>query len=101
MLAGFCVFYAVELARGVSSDTTRVVMSIVLIAAFAVVLGALARAWLSGADWPNTPTVVWNVLLLPVAWGLVQAGRGLVGALVGAVAIVGIVSAIAANTTPD
>jgi hypothetical protein len=72
-------------------------MSVVLIALFAVALGFLARAWLRGADWPNTPTIVWSLLLLPVAWGLFQGGRGLIGALVGLVALTGLVSAGAAR----
>jgi hypothetical protein len=54
-----------------------------------------------GANWPNTPTIVWNLLLLPVAWGLVQGGRGLIALAVAAVAITGIVSAIAADTSSE
>jgi hypothetical protein len=98
-LLGFCAFYLWELTQGGSEDPTRVIMSVVLIAVFAAALGLLGRAWLSGANWPNTPTVVWNTLLLPVAWGLVQGDRGLLGALVAAVALVSIVAAFAADTS--
>jgi hypothetical protein len=97
-LLGFCVFSLVELAGGGSDDAVRVVMEVLLIALFAGGLLALARGWLVGRNWPNTPTIVWNGLLLPVAWGLVQGGRGWVGLLVAGVAVGGIVAAVAADT---
>lgn len=98
-LLGFCVFSIVELAGGGSEDAVRVVMEVVLIAVFAAGLLGLARAWTAGRNWPNTPTIVWNGLLLPVAWGLVQGGRGWVGVLVAGVAVAGIVAAVAADTS--
>lgn len=98
-LLGFVVFYLWELTQDSGGDVARVVMSAVLIAVFAVGIGALARGWVRGDNWPNTPTVVWNALLLPVGWSLVQGDRGLVGALVIVVALVGIVAAIRADTT--
>ena len=94
----FCAFYLWELAQGGSEDATRVVMSAVLIAVFALALGLLARAWVTGATWPNTPTVVWNALLLPVAWSLFQSGRTLIAAAVALVAATGIVASIGART---
>lgn len=100
-LLGFVGFYLWELTQDASDDATRVVMSALLILVFAVGIAALARAWVRGDNWPNTPTVVWNALLLPVGWSLVQSGRGLVGALVIVVALVGIVAAIRADTTDE
>ena len=100
-LLGFCLFYLWELTQGASDDTGLVVMSAVLIALFAVGLGLLARGWWSGANWPNTPTIVWNLLLLPVAWSLVQAERRLVAAAVAVVAVAGIACAAAADTTGE
>ena len=99
VLLGFCAFYLWELVQGAGDDPTRVVMSIVLIAVFAVLLGVLGRAWLRGANWPNTPTIVWNVLLLPVAWSLFQAGRGVWALALGVVGILGIVAAVRADTS--
>jgi len=98
-LLGFVVFYLWELTQDSADDVARVVMSALLIAVFAVGIGAMARGWVRGDNWPNTPTVVWNLLLIPVGWSLLQSGRGLVGALVIVVALVGIVSAIRADTT--
>src|SRR4051812_44143570 len=51
-LVGFAVFYVVELVLGQGSDTTRVLMSAVLILVGALALGALARGWLGPAAWP-------------------------------------------------
>jgi hypothetical protein len=39
--------------------------------------------------------VVWFVVLLPVGWGLLQAGRGLVGLLLLGSAVGGIVAIVA------
>ncbi|GAA4724532.1 hypothetical protein GCM10025782_23220 [Pedococcus ginsenosidimutans] len=100
-LVGFVVFYLVELVQGAGDDPTRVVMSALLILVFAVGIGALARGWWRGANWPNTPTIVWDLLLLPVAWSLFQAGRALVALLVGGVAVVGIVAAVRADTSEE
>lgn len=98
-LLGFCVFSLVELSSSGSDNPTRVVMEVILVAVFALGLLALARYWLTGADWPRTPTLVWHALLLPVAWGLVQGGRGLIAAVVAVVAVAGIASAVTAHTS--
>ncbi len=89
-LAGFAVFYVVELALGEGSDAVQVVMSALLILVGAVGLAFLARGWLGDASWPRTPTIVWNALLLPVGVSLVQGTRVAVGWLVLVVAAVGI-----------
>ena len=98
VLVGFIGFYLWELTQDSSDDATRVVMSALLILVFAVGIGALARGWVRGDNWPSTPTAVWNALLLPVGWSLVQSDRALVGALVIIIALVGIVAAIRADT---
>ncbi|CCH79452.1 conserved membrane hypothetical protein [Nostocoides japonicum T1-X7] len=96
-LLGFCGFYLLEIARGEQDDTTRALMSAVLIALFAVALGFLAIQWVRSSPWVRTPTIVWNLLLLPVTWGLVQSGRVPVALAVGGVAIVGLGAAILAG----
>jgi hypothetical protein len=99
-LAGFAVFYVVELVLGEGSDATRVLMSAVLILVGAVGLGLLVRGWLGTAQWPRTPTIVWNAILLPVGLSLVQGTRVLVGWTVIVVAVVAIVAAWVARD-PD
>ena len=98
-LLGFVAFYLWELGQGASADVASAVMSALLILVFAVGIGALARGWWTGANWPNTPTVVWNLLLLPVSWSLFQAGRGVVASVLAAVALLGVVSAVRADTS--
>jgi len=99
-LAGFTVYYLVELALGEGSDAVRVVMSALLILVGAAGLGILARGWLGDASWPRTPTIVWNAILLPVGISLVQGTRVAVGWLVLAVAVVGLGAAWVARD-PD
>ena len=92
-LGAFVVFYVVELMIGEGSDAVRVLMSALLILVGAVGLALLARGWLGDGSWPRTPTLVWNVLLLPVGSGLVQGSRVAVGWTVLGVAIVTILAA--------
>ena len=89
-LAGFAVYYVVELVLGEGSDATRVLMSALLILVAAVGLGVLARGWLGDASWPRTPTLVWNAILLPVGISLIQGNRAVIGWVVIVVAIVAI-----------
>ena len=100
-LLGFVGFYLWELTQDSADDVGRAVMSALLILVFALGIAALARGWARGDNWPNTPTVVWNALLLPVGWSLVQSDHGLIGALVVVIALVGIVAAIRADTTDE
>lgn len=97
-LAGFAGFYGYEIAVGASADVAGAVMSTLLIVVFAVGLGMLARAWVRGGTGARTPTLVWNALLLPVAWSLAQAGLGVAAAAVGLVAVGGLAAAALAGS---
>lgn len=88
LLAGFAVYYVVELVLGEGSDATRVLMSALLILVAAAGLGALGRGWLGAATWPRTPTLVWNAILLPIGLSLIQGDRVAVGWVVIVVAVV-------------
>ncbi|MBR7743875.1 hypothetical protein KC207_11295 [Phycicoccus sp. BSK3Z-2] len=96
-LFGFAVFYVYELSIGEGSDTGRVVMSAVLIALAGAGLGRLAWGWVRRAWWPRTPTILWNGLMLPVGYSVLQAGTPLVG---WAVLVVAVVTLVAALRTP-
>ena len=70
-------------------------MTVVLILVTAVLLGGVARGWLRTDGWVRTPTLVWDALLLPIAWGLVQGGQPSLGAVIGLVGLVGFGAALA------
>ena len=100
VLAGF---YGVELARGEGSSTVTVVMSGVLILAFAALLALLARAWFVGSTRAAVPTFVWNGLLIPVVVALYGAGQTLIATAVLVIVVLGVVTAGGAVATghPD
>ena len=88
--AGAAVFFLFAAPRDASlTDTSHVMFSVVTLL-FAVGLGLVTRGLWLGRNWPRTATVVWLVLLVPVGWAMIQAGRGLVGALILGSAFLGI-----------
>jgi hypothetical protein len=99
-LVVFAVFYLVELFSGGGGDTARVLSSVVLLAVFAAGLIVLARGLLAGHPSVRTPTVVWELLLLPVGITLVQSGQAVIGVLV-LVASVVCLLAVALRRRPE
>lgn len=97
VLLGFAGFFGYEIASGATDDATRGLTSGALILVFALFLLAMARGWVRLADWPRTPTLLWNILLLPVAWSLLQSGRSLVAVGVAAVAVLSVAAALGAR----
>lgn len=95
ILLGFFGFYVYEMVIGASTDLLRAAMSAILILIFSVLLGLLASAWRRRADWARTPTLLWNALLLPVAWSLHESGRTVIALGVGLLALAGIGAALA------
>jgi uncharacterized membrane protein len=100
-LLGVAAFFGYEIALGESDSVARAVMSMLLILLGGIALLLLARGWSTSASWPRTPTIVWNALLLPVAWSLHQSGRSAVGVLLAVVAVGSIVAAVAAAPVAD
>ena len=100
-LLGFAAYYLYELSLGEGSDATRVVMSALVILVGAVGLGVLAKGWFGERGWPRTPTLVWHLLLVPVAVSLFQAGRSLLASVVLLVALVTVVAAVAVRRDPE
>ena len=93
--AVFAVAFPLAAAEDAGLSTTSHVMFSVFTGLFAAGLGLVARGLWQGLDWPRTATVVWLVVLLPLGWAMVQAGWGLVGALILGSAVVGIVAVLA------
>ncbi len=88
-------FYVYEIALGAEDSLTTALTSAALIVIFGVALLVVARAWLRGQRWPRTPTLVWNVLLLPVAWSLRDSDQTLIAAGIAALGVASIVAALA------
>lgn len=99
-LLGFAAFYVFELVVGGGGDPARVVTSIIVILITALGLGVVARGWWGAVTWARTPTLVWNVLLLPVGASLVQSSQRLAATLVLVVAVLSLGAAIAAGGRP-
>ena len=72
-LAAAAVFTVVELFVSSSDDQVRAVVSGLLALTAAVALGLVARGLLAGRRWARAPALVTNLILLPVAYGLLQA----------------------------
>ena len=97
VLAGLAAFYGYEIAIGESDSIARAVMSLLLILVGAAALLLMARGWAGGSTWPRTPTIVWNALLVPVAWSLLQSGRPLIALGVAVLAVGSVLSAVSAS----
>ena len=96
-LLAFGVFYVVETVHGEAGDRTRAVMSVLLMVLFAGALAVLARLLWRRPAAVRTPAIVWNALLVPVAWGLFQSGQGAVGAAVLVTSLAAIAAAVVAG----
>lgn len=88
VILAFSLFYLVELARGESTEVTRVLMSVVVFVVGAAGLAVLARALLRRAGWARTPTVLWNVFLVLIAVSMFQSQQPLMATALLAVSLV-------------
>lgn len=78
-LAGIAAFYLVELVVATADDRVRALITLLLTLAAAAGLGLVVRGLARRRRWSRSPVLVTNLLVLPVAWGLVQGGRWYVG----------------------
>jgi hypothetical protein len=99
-LAVAAVFYLVELVVATPDDRVRAAVTAGLALAAAAGLALVARGLLRRRRWARAPALVTNLLVLPVAFGLVQGGRWYVGGplLVWAGAVLGLLFAPSTNT---
>jgi hypothetical protein len=93
------VAFPVAAARDAALSTLSHVMFAVFTALFAAGLGLAARGLWRGLSWSRTASVVWLVVLLPVAWALVQSHWRPLALLVLGSSLVAVV-AIAAESRP-
>ena len=79
LLVGIAVFYAVELAVATAADVTRALVSAGLTLLAGAGLLQVGRGLLRARRWARSPALVTNLILVPVAVGLLQGGRWYLG----------------------
>lgn len=93
------VYYVVQGLQGLGQDRTQVAMSVVLFVVGAAGLLVVARGLLHAARWARTPTLVWNALLVPIAWNLMDGGQPAWALAVAIVALAGLGSLVVGGRT--
>jgi hypothetical protein len=101
LLVGIAVFYVVELAVATATDATRALVSAGLALLAAAGLLLVGRGLVRGGRWARSPALVTNLILVPVAIGLVQGDRWYLGVplLVVAAAVVVLLFSSSVNAT--
>ena len=79
-LVGLAIFFVVELVVATESSAARAVVAALLTLLGGVGLLLVARGLARARRWARAPALVTQLLVLPVAWGLVQGDRWYVGA---------------------
>ncbi len=92
-IAGFAVFYLLELLRGEGSDPIVVIMSIVTMLVFVVGLGYVAYGLWTRHPRSQAPAIAANGLLVPLGIAMFQFAPPLLAGVV----LVGAVTVIAAT----
>jgi hypothetical protein len=88
------VFYLVEALVSDATSFLNVAMGVVLFVLTGAGLLLVARHLVRRRRWARAPAITWEVICLPVAYGLVEAGRWAIGLAVGAVAIAALVAVL-------
>ncbi len=86
VVLAFAVFYLLEQAH--ASSTFAVLGSVVLFVVAGVGLLVVARGLLEGRRWARSPALTWQIVCLPVAYGLFQGGLWYAGVPLGVSALV-------------
>ncbi|GAB3112369.1 hypothetical protein GCM10027055_15140 [Janibacter alkaliphilus] len=93
LLFGAAAVFVIALVRGTAAEPTEAVMTLVVALVFATLLAVMAVHWWRGSRWPRTPTIVWNILMLPAAFTLASSSGLGVGIPFAIVALVGLSAA--------
>lgn len=94
VMVGFAVYYVVELILGEGEGLGSVLGSGAVIVLLAIGVGLLAWWWRTRPAWARTPTIVWNLLLVPVAISLLQNSAVIGGIAVAVLAAAGCLGAL-------
>jgi hypothetical protein len=103
LLVAIAAFYLVELAVATAADVTRALVSAGLAMLAGVGLLLVGRALRSARRWARSPALVTNLILAPVAIGLLQGGRWYLGipVLAAAAVVVVLLFSTSVNATLD
>jgi hypothetical protein len=97
VMAVFGLYAIVRFVGGGLDDPIRVLTEGLLVLLFAAGAALLAKLWLGRSGWPGTPTVVWHVLLIPVAWGMWESKQYLICAALALAIVAAIWAAVTAG----
>jgi hypothetical protein len=78
-LVGIAAFVLIEVAVATASDLGRALVTALLALSAGAGLLVVGRGLLHGRRWARAPALVTNLILVPVAVGLLQSGRWYVG----------------------
>jgi hypothetical protein len=91
------VFWMVEAFVSEATSVLNVIMAVLLFALVGAGLLLVARDLVRRRRWARAPAVTWEVICLPVAYGLFQSGWWYVGLPLGAVALVVLVAVLGSS----
>jgi glycerol-3-phosphate acyltransferase PlsY len=91
------VFWLVEAFVSDAASVLNVVMAVLLFALVGVGLLLVARDLVRRRRWARAPAVTWEVICLPVAYGLFQSGRWYVGLPLAVVALAVLVAVLGSS----
>lgn len=94
------VFYLVEALVSDASSLLNVAMAVVLFLLMGGGLLLVARDLVRRRRWARAPVVTWEVICLPIAYGLADSGRWYIGLPVAVVAVV-VLAAVLTSTPAD
>jgi hypothetical protein len=77
VVLAFAVFYVVRTDRGFSTFNVLASAALFLVGGLGLLL--VARGLLNQRRWARSPALTWQIVLLPVSYGLLQSGLWYVG----------------------
>jgi hypothetical protein len=92
------VFWLVEALVSEAASLLNVVMAVLLFALVGAGLLLVARDLVRRRRWARAPAVTWEVICLPVAYGLFQSGRWYVGLPLAVVALAVLVAVLGSSS---
>ena len=77
VVLAFAAYYVLEQSRAFSRFNVIASAGLFVLAGVGLLL--VARSLLNGRRWARSPALTWQIICLPVAYGLFQSGRWYIG----------------------